>query len=528
MNAPRFGRAALAILVAALSLPDPARAALLFDRLSPTPSTTNSVGVTVTFLSVPQNATSTVQGSSFIDLNYDTVTHALTIADADLLGSNVAFSWGPNLTMNASNLRVQFAPDIPNAPTPTTTVDANTGAFANLNVPVRFTGSVSVNGGGQIPAIGDTTIVLAGTFSYDPNDGSFALTNVTGTYGPLLLQITQSVSVSISGSTTFNFDAAAPIDEIPGNARVGSALSLTGRGFTPGSLLKVFVATSNGVVDVMPNGLAPTTVAADGTSGTWTLPWPWPASPPNDVLVGNGFASAFLVRSDLDYSVSNTQGVVLLGNPNLNPKVPSITGIGGTALSATSSQESIATANVEALITPNAQATIQGDGFVSPVINIFSASGNCAPGGGIVPSASTSTTITFTVPAGCPVGPGSVQVVNATGSFLASNAVSIPIGELVTVSGVEVNGATVTVNGTGFNSLTVINLFGSNGSTVINAGGLNGSNPNIPLTIVDSHQFTFTRPGSLVAGSAFLQAINPPFIPFTNSGTGASGSFVLP
>ncbi len=517
----------MALVVASIAVPAVARASVLFDRLSPTPSTTNSVGVTVTFLTVPKNATSTVQSASFIDLHYDTDSHQLTVADADLLGSNVSFTWA-SLTMNANNLRVQYAPDLPSAPIPTTTVDANSGAFSNLNVPVRFTGSVSVNGGSQIPAIGDTTIVLSGTFTYDPSDGSFALTNVTGTYGPLLLQITQSVSVSISGSTTFNFDAAAPIDEIPGNAKVGGALTLTGRGFTPGSLLKVFVATSNGVVDVIPNGLAPNTVAADGTTGTWNLPWPWPVAAPNDVLVGNGYASAFLVRSDFAYSLSNTQGVVLLGNANLNPKVPSITGIGGTALSATSSQESIATANVEALITPNAQTTIQGEGFVSPVVNIFSASGNCAPGGGIVPTSSTTTSITFTVPAGCPVGPGSVQVINATGSFLASNAVSIPISELVTVSSVQVNGGTVTVNGTGFSSLTVINLFGSNGSTVINAGGLNGGDPNIPLTLVDSHQFTFTRPGSLVAGSAFLQAINPPFIPFTNSGTGAAGSFVLP
>ncbi|MBK7974221.1 MAG: hypothetical protein IPK07_13390 [Deltaproteobacteria bacterium] len=521
-------RAVLVLVVALTGFTVPrARASLLFDRLSPT-NGTNTVSVTVTLQGQPNSQTSQILGASTIDVDYDTSSHELRVVDAELLGSNVTFQL-PNVELQATNLRVSFAPDIAVAPNPVATVNAGNGTFTDLQVPVRFTGTVSVNGGASSGAVGETIIILAGTFHLDPTDGSFALTSVSGAYGPLTLQLTQNASVQISGTTAVNFAADAPLDEIPGAARVGADVILTGRGLTAGSLLKLFVATSSGTVDVLPNGLAPKSVAADGTSGTWTLPWHWPVNPPDDVLLGAGFAAASVVRSDLGFSVSNSQGVVLLGNPTLSPPVPSITGIGGVLLSPTSSEESIATANVEGLIQPGSAATIQGDGFVNPVVNIFSASGNCAPQGGIVPSSSSSTNLTITVPAGCPVGPGSLQVINASGAFLGSNAVSIPIGEQITVTGVSVNGSTVTVDGSGFNTLTVINLFASSGGQLVNAGGLDGDgSPKIPLTIVSSQQFTFTRPGGLSAGMAYVQAINPPFIPFTNSGSSPAGSFTLP
>jgi hypothetical protein len=40
-----------------------------------------------------------------------------------------------------------------------------------------------------------------------------------------------------------------------------------------------------------------------------------------------------------------------------------------------------------------------------------------------------------------------------------SNAVAGPIGELVSISSVSQAGSTITVNGTGFSTLTVINFF---------------------------------------------------------------------
>lgn len=304
---------------------------------------------------------------------------------------------------------------------------------------------------------------------------------------------------------------------------VGAEVTLSGTGITPGSVLKVFVATAGGPADVSSAaGLAPS--ATTPTSFTVTLPFPWPVADPSlQFTVGNGFVSLQLVRTDMGYDTTNLVGAVLLGNDALG--VPSVTGIDGTPLSATSADPSIGLANVETVVAAGDTMTIQGSAFTASKVNIFTAIGNIGP---LDPASQTSTSISVAIPADAPIGPGSVQVVNATGSFFASNAVSMPIGELVTVSGVEVNGDTITVNGTGFNSLTVINLFAGSGGNVVNAGGLSGGAPNIPLTLVDNTQFTFTRPNGLDAGNAFVEAINPPFIPFASSGTNPAGAFVLP
>ena len=49
----------------------------------------------------------------------------------------------------------------------------------------------------------------------------------------------------------------------------------------------------------------------------------------------------------------------------------------------------------------------------------------------------------------------------------------------------------------------------------------------IPLTIVDDTSFTFSVPAGAVPGASFLQALNPPFLPFTSSGNDAGGAFTL-
>ena len=90
-------------------------------------------------------------------------------------------------------------------------------------------------------------------------------------------------------------------------------------------------------------------------------------------------------------------------------------------------------------------------------------------------------------------------------------------------------GSTLTVNGTGFSTLTVINLFNLQvGGVVKNLGGLDASGKSkIPLTIVNSNQFTFTKPAGAVPGASYVQAINPPFVPYTSSGSDPGGSFTL-
>ena len=51
--------------------------------------------------------------------------------------------------------------------------------------------------------------------------------------------------------------------------------------------------------------------------------------------------------------------------------------------------------------------------------------------------------------------------------------------------------------------------------------------PKIPLTLVNSTEFTFTLPADAVAGPAFIEGFNPPFLPFTSSGNDPCGAFTL-
>jgi hypothetical protein len=76
--------------------------------------------------------------------------------------------------------------------------------------------------------------------------------------------------------------------------------------------------------------------------------------------------------------------------------------------------------------------------------------------------------------------------------------------------------------------LTVINLFNTQAGGAVNLGGLGpGGAAKIPLTLISSDEFTFTKPASAVAGPAYVQALNPPFLAFTSSGNSPSGSLVL-
>lgn len=202
----------IGVILGAVEGPAAAKAAELFGPLRPT-AATNEVGITVTPVVLdPVSAVSQVEPTTILYLYFDTLTHQLTVVDADIFGSDVSFQF-PSLRLDATDLRVRLATDIPNAPIPTVEVDPDTGSFSLLNVPVRFTGFVSLNGSAPIPALGETTIVLSGTFAYDAGSGWMALTDVSGDYGPLPLQITQSFSVQISGATVFNM-SAGPLESI--------------------------------------------------------------------------------------------------------------------------------------------------------------------------------------------------------------------------------------------------------------------------------------------------------------------------
>ena len=327
-----------------------------------------------------------------------------------------------------------------------------------------------------------------------------------------------------SACVTIGARAPATLDAPSLPLRAGGPITLTGANITPGTVLKVFVGTATGGFDAYPDGLVPESTTETSWSGA--LSFPWPIAPPDSISLGQGFASLVLVRTDQGYDTSNAVGAVLLGNEALLPKVPSITKLGGLDLSPSSADPSIHVANVEGLLTPGGTLSVAGSGFSSPLVNLYTSIGNLGP---LTPTSFTATSIDVAVPANAKIGPGSLQVVNQP-SFRISNAVSIPIGEAVTVSSVTVNGNTIDVTGSGFNDdLTVINFFAARNGQLQNLGGLaeNGV-PRIVLNVTSSTHLAFQRPPAVDAGNAFVEAINPPYIPFTSSGAGASGAVVLP
>jgi hypothetical protein len=95
-----------------------------------------------------------------------------------------------------------------------------------------------------------------------------------------------------------------------------------------------------------------------------------------------------------------------------------------------------------------------------------------------------------------------------------SNAVSVPLGPRITVTDVNQSGETLTVDGTGFSTLTVISLFNAQTGREVNLGGLKpDGTPKIPLTLINSTEFTVTRPADAVAGPAFVEAFIRPSWP---------------
>ncbi|MGH9334020.1 MAG: hypothetical protein ACRD21_09740, partial [Vicinamibacteria bacterium] len=281
-------------------------------------------------------------------------------------------------------------------------------------------------------------------------------------------------------------------------------------GFTAGSVVLFFVNTANGV-----QAFGPFNTFSWGAGFIF-----WQVNP--SIPLGAGFGTVQIVNTDQGFIASNPQSQLVIGSPASN--IPSILSIAGTELSPP--DPSIPTANVETVIAQGAPIVITGTGFNNPLLNFFTAAGNFGP---ITPTHFTSGNITMVVPAGAPTGPGSLQVVNSpyTGN-VQSNAVAVVVGAPVSLQSVSQAGTTITVIGTGFSTASVINFFNRQGLNTVSFGGLDGSgNPNIPLTFVDETQFTFTVPAGSQSGAAYVQVLNPPFIPFTSSGNDPDGAFTL-
>jgi hypothetical protein len=308
---------------------------------------------------------------------------------------------------------------------------------------------------------------------------------------------------------------------------VGGSFYVYGSGFTPGSRVNFFVSTATG-----PANFGPFTPTAQTTSQLTV-------AIPETVSLGEGFVAVDVVNTDKGYLVSNPAYALLVGP--VDGPIPTITSINSVGLAATSRDPAYHTDNVEAVVKPGSSVTLGGFGFDTKngiAIDLFCA----CPGGKVGPffvnpgTALTPSGVTFGLPAaGQPnsplTGPGSFVVSNAGASRTyneKSNAVSVPIGAAISITSVTQAGTTVTVNGGGFSTLTVINFFNTQSGGVVNLGGLKaGGAPNIPLTRINDTQFTFTAPAGAVPGASYVQALNPPFVPFTSSGNDPGGAFTL-
>jgi hypothetical protein len=374
--------------------------------------------------------------------------------------------------------------------TPTATVTATATATATATPTATAT---------QTPSLTQTrTPTLSPTVTLTPS--------VTST-------VTQTRTSSATRTTTSTRTATpAPtvsLDPIPGAIPVGGSITLTGQGFTAGSVIALYVATSNGVQQFGP--FTPTTHTA--TSLLWNVP--------ATVPLANGFGTVQVVNTDEGFIASNVQPALLQGAAAAG--FPGVTAVNGVALSPP--DVSVPLANVATVAVQNSTLTVTGTGFTTPVVALFSSNPNAAA---LEPLAGgTSTQIQVVVPADIPTGPGSLQVLNRP-SFKGSILVSLPIGERIRLDSVSQSGSTITVNGAGFSTLTVISFFNAQGNNVVNLGGLvNGTQSLIPLNVVSSHQFTFQVPSGAVSGPSYVQALNPPFIPFTSTGNSPNGAFDL-
>jgi hypothetical protein len=72
---------------------------------------------------------------------------------------------------------------------------------------------------------------------------------------------------------------------------------------------------------------------------------------------------------------------------------------------------------------------------------------------------------------------------------------------------------------------TIISFFNAKSGGVLHVGGLvNGTQSLIPFALVSSQQLSFQIPAGAVSGPAYIQLLNPPFIPFTSTGNTPNGA----
>jgi hypothetical protein len=360
------------------------------------------------------------------------------------------------------------------------------------------------------------------TFAHSYVSGGPPTASPTPTHTPTPTRTpTRTPTPTRKPTPTPTFAPPPIITSIPPIIDVGGSFTITGSRFSSGAVVVVFIATSTGPIN--PGPIPPSFHSS--TKLVVTIPATYP--------LGQGFAEVQVVNADQGFKGSNTRPALLQGSAAAG--IPTLTAINGVKLAASSSDPSFAVNNVETIVKQGTNVTLGGTGFDATngvAVNVF-----CACTGGkvgpffVFPGAGlNSSSFSFPLPASVPTGPGSVVVINKgadSGFSKSSNAVSVPIGAAITVTSVSQSGTTLTVDGTGFSTLTVINFFNKVGALTVNFGGLGaGGVPKIPLHAISSTEFSFTKPAGSAAGAAYVQAINPPFVSFTSS-DGPGGSFTL-
>jgi len=247
------------------------------------------------------------------------------------------------------------------------------------------------------------------------------------------------------------------ISSLPAAVFAGDTFAIQGGDFTKGSVANFFVATSSG-----PHNFGPLTPSGETPT---QLMVPVPAT----ISLGQGVVAVQVVNEDQGFAASNSVTTQLFGD-NADG-FGNLTAINRANLAATSVNPSFATDNIETVVGIGTPVVLGGNGF--DIVNGVAVDLFCAcPGGKVGPfflnsgdTGLTATSITLTLPttgSNSPaVGPGSFVVSNkgSDGSYSKkSNAVSAPIGARVSVTSVTQSGTTITVNGTGFSTLTAINF----------------------------------------------------------------------
>jgi len=317
------------------------------------------------------------------------------------------------------------------------------------------------------------------------------------------------------------------IASISSPVRVGGRSTIKGSGFSAGAKVNFFAPTAAGIINDGP--LTP----AVNSPLTLTV------SVPANIPLGDGVVALQVIDTDLNYAASNIKMAQLFGSAALG--IPTLSAINGVGLAASSLDPAYARDNVETTVARGGEVVLQGEAFDSAngvAIDVFCA----CPGGKVGPffidpgdPRLSPTSISLILPAAGagapPAGPAAFVVSNKgiDGSFgKKSNAVAVPIGQRVHVMSVTQEKDSLIVDGTGMSVLTVINFFDTKRGAVVNLGGLDGAGrPVIPITLVSDTEVRFTIPAGAVPGRAYVQAINPPFVPFASSGSDPGGAFIL-